>query len=83
MCQHLQLTPLFIMRFAPKSYVYDVYKSGGFTLLFENQFYPWGHGNLLEDARVRLGLKVHCPKDVQEGDIQRFVNWHEKHAKRP
>jgi hypothetical protein len=63
MCQHLQLTPLFIMRFAPKSYVYDVYKSGGFTLLFENQFYPWGHGNLLEDARVRLGLKVQGAPD--------------------
>lgn len=37
LCDHLHLTPLFIMRFAPKSYVHEVIQNGGFALLFENQ----------------------------------------------
>jgi hypothetical protein len=52
-CQHLGLTPLFIMRFAPKSYMYEIYSNGGFGLLFEEQIYPWGHSSLLNEVRVK------------------------------
>lgn len=76
MCQYLELTPLFIMRFAPKSYMFEIYQSGGFGLLFEEQIYPWGHGALLKQAKEQLLLKVQCPRDVKEGDIQRLLNWH-------
>ena len=82
-CQHLGLTPLFIMRFAPKSYMYEIYTNGGFGLLFEEQIYPWGHSALLSEVRKRLLLKVQCPRDVKEGDMQRFLNWHTKHIPRP
>jgi hypothetical protein len=78
LCKFLNVTPLFIMRFAPKSYMYEIYKSGGFGLLFEEQLYPWGHNALLNDVRERLRLKVQCPRDVREGDLQRFLNWHLK-----
>lgn len=78
LCHHLGVIPLFIMRFAPKSYTYEVVKAGGFVLLFEEQMYPWGHSNLLREARSVLGLKVGSPKDVKEGDIQRFFKWHTK-----
>ena len=77
-CQHLGLIPLFIMRFAPKSYIYEIIQSGGFGLLFEEQIYPWGHTALLNQAREHLLLKVQCPRDVKEGDIQRLLNWHTK-----
>ncbi len=76
LCKHLQVRPLFIMRFAPKSYMHEINKSGGFGLLFEEQMYPWGHGSLLSEVRDRLGLKVHCPRDVKEGDMQRLLNCH-------
>lgn len=79
LCQHLGVTPLFIMRFAPKSYMYEIQQSGGFGLLFEEQLYPWGHNLLLTEVRKHLGLKVQCPKDVKEGDMQRLVKWHLKH----
>ena len=75
-CQYLELIPLFIMRFAPKSYMYEIITSGGFGLLFEEQIYPWGHGALLNEARQQLLLKVQCPRDVKEGDMQRLLNWH-------
>ena len=80
-CQYLDLIPLFIMRFAPKSYMYEIIKSGGFGLLFEEQIYPWGHSALLKEAREHLLLKVQCPRDVREGDMQRLLNWHTKRPK--
>jgi len=67
------------MRFAPKSYNYEVIKSGGFVLLFEKQIYPMGHNALLSEVQDILGLKVHSPRDVEEATMQRLVNWHEKH----
>ena len=78
LAKHLGITPLFIMRFAPKSYIHEVIQGGGFVLLFEEQMYPWGHAPLLQDVRKTLGLKVSSPRDVRVGDIQRFEKWHLK-----
>lgn len=82
LCEFLELTPLFIMRSAPKSYMNDIIRKGGFGLLFEEQIYPWGHSSLLTEVRDRLGLKVQSPRDIKEGDMQRLVNWHEKRRHR-
>jgi hypothetical protein len=79
-CKHLGVRPLFIMRFAPKSYMHEINKSGGFGLLFEEQMYPWGHGSLLSEVQDRLGLKVHCPRDVKDGDMHRLIKWHERNV---
>lgn len=82
LCNHLGVTPLFIMRFAPKSYIYEVNQSNGFVLLFEQQIYPMGHNDLLAEVHERLGLKVHCPNEVPDGHMRRFLNWHaRRHAK--
>jgi hypothetical protein len=81
LCQNLNVKPLFIMRFAPKSYMFEIYQSGGFGLLFEEQIYPWGHASLLNEAKQHLGLKVQCPRDVKEGEMQRLLNWHHRGVK--
>lgn len=81
LCHYLDLTPLFIMRFAPKSYIHEIGKRGGFALLFEAQMYPFGHPALLAEVQKTLGLKVLSPRDVKDGDIQRFVRWHEKQGR--
>lgn len=62
LCKFLGLKPLFIMRFAPKSYMFEIFKSGGFGLLFEDQMYPWGHAALLKEVREKVGLKVSAPR---------------------
>jgi hypothetical protein len=82
LCKHLGVRPLFIMRFAPKSYMHEINKSGGFGLLFEEQMYPWGHASLLSEVRNRLGLKVHCPRDVKDGHMQRLLKWHQRNVGR-
>lgn len=78
LCHHLGLRPLFIMRFAPKSYIEEVRRAGGFTLLFEHQMYPLSHIKLMREVRSALNLKIDCPSDFQDGHIQRLRNWHDK-----
>ncbi len=41
LCRHLGIKPLFIMRWAPKSYVEVIRKAGGFGLLYETQLFPF------------------------------------------
>lgn len=78
LAKFLGVIPLLIMRFAPKSYIYEVIQEGGFVLLFEEQMYPLGHSALLREVRQLLGLKVASPKDVKDGDIQRLLKWHHR-----
>jgi len=78
MCRFLGLRPLFIMRFAPKAYMNDLGRAGGFGLLFKDQLYPFGNEALAEQVRAELRLPVHCPPMVPDGHVQRFVGWHRK-----
>jgi hypothetical protein len=78
MCHLLGLIPLFIMRFAPKVYNFDIIGAGGFSLLFKDQLYPFGNEALAERVRGELRLPVHCPATVPDGVVQRFASWHQK-----
>lgn len=63
MCETLHLRPLFIARWMPKSYVYELFQRGGFALLMKFQFYPFGSESLAATVRGRLKLPVDCPRD--------------------
>jgi hypothetical protein len=78
MCETLQLKPLFILRFAPTNYIELVRLSGGFTLIFEWQLYPFGYEALGKELRDTLGLKVDSPRTLAAGTVQRFLTWHLK-----
>ena len=76
MCDHLGLLPLFIARIMPKSYILEVIKSGGFALILGFQLYPHAHRELAQIVRNRLRLPVDCPASLQDGTLQRLLNWH-------
>ncbi len=78
MCETLHLRPLFIARWMPRSYVYELFKLGGFALLMKFQFYPFGSESLAAIVRERLKLPVDCPKRLADGTLQRLVNYHER-----
>ena len=69
-------TPMFIFRFAPKSYIHEVHQLGGFVLLFKDQMYPFGFADLARRVRTELHLPVACPTAVPDGHMQRFLKWH-------
>lgn len=78
MCRQLGLRPLFICRAFPKSYIHLINLAGGYGLLFRYQLYPFGLETLARRIRERLGMRVDCPVAIEDGTIQRLLNWHQK-----
>jgi len=79
MCKHLGLRPLFIVRMAPKSYVDLVEKEGGFTLIFKFQLYPFGQKAFANEVREQLRLPTDSPRRIEDGTVNRLLNWHLAH----
>jgi hypothetical protein len=78
MCAYFNVVPLFIMRYAPKSYNHLIYTNGGFALIFETQIYELGQVELVNKIKEIIGLPVICTKGIPDGIIDRFSNWHNK-----
>lgn len=80
MCKHLGITPLFIMRAGPKSYINEIWQEGGFTKIFEAHIFPFGFGSLVDEIRNELpGMPVDSPRDLPDTILNRFL---EAHARR-
>ena len=82
-CDALGLTPLFIVRMAPKSYIDLVRKRGGFTLVIKWQLYPFGHGELARRVRAQTGLPTDSPRAVADGTVERLLKWHSRRISNP
>lgn len=82
MCKELELIPLFVARFMPKTYVNDVYEAGGFCLLMKYQFYPFAHRDLARKVRATLNLPVDCPARLQDTTLDRLLRGHLKKLNR-
>jgi len=77
LCKFLGLRPLFILRSAPKNYIYEIRNSGGFTKIFDWHIYPYGMENLTESIRSEFpGLPAYCVNDLPDTIMRRFVQWH-------
>lgn len=79
MCNFLQIRPLFIMRYSPKTYNDMIIRAGGFVLLFKTQIYDLSQKKLVEKIKNTLGYDVDCPRAIPSGIIDRFEKWHNKH----
>jgi hypothetical protein len=83
MCGELKLKSLFIMRMAPKTYIHLINEAGGFALIFKYQLYPFGAEALAKRVKEEMShegmnFPVDCPRAIESGTIQRFLNWHLK-----
>jgi hypothetical protein len=81
-CRTLRVRPLFIARSMPKSYINDVFRAGGFSLVFGYQFYPHGYDHVAREVRDVLSLPVDTPARLADGTIARFVGWHDRNLAR-
>jgi hypothetical protein len=75
MCECLGLRPLFIMRWAPKSYINIMRERNGFGLLYEDQYFPPGHTTVVDNLKG-LYLPVNVVTATVPGVFERFVHWH-------
>lgn len=78
MCRHFGVRPLFIARMMPKSYINDVTKEEGFSLILKNQHYPLLADDLAKRVRGELGLPVGLIRELPDTTMRRFERWHEK-----
>lgn len=77
MCQFLGIRPFFVAREMPKSYIFEVYKRGGFALILKNQHYPMLANDLMVRVRQRLKLPVAMIRALPDTALHRFENWHQ------
>lgn len=61
--------------FHHKTWVEEVRKKGGFSIIMEWQLYPIGYESLAKEIKEELGLKVDTPRAIQDGTMQRFINY--------
>jgi hypothetical protein len=78
MCEHLNLVPLFVARFMPRTYMNEVVSAGGFSLLMKYQFYPFAHKAFAKAVRESLELPVDCPERLLDGTLNRLLSWHQR-----
>lgn len=78
LCDYLNIKPVFVVRMAPRTWVEEVRRRGGFTLILKYQLYPWGHRDLAKKVARELGLPVDAPRALYDGTMKRFVGWHAK-----
>jgi hypothetical protein len=78
MCEHFRVKPLFVLRYAPTTYINEIYKQGGYTMIFECQIYELSQIDLVNRIKHEIGLPVDSPKAIPDGILERFRVWHEK-----
>lgn len=76
LCEFLGITPMFVVRMMPKSWIKELVDRGGFALLFKYQLYPLTHRELARKVAEELGLPVSAPKAIEDGTMGRFFKWH-------
>ena len=82
MCKYLDVYPLFIMRYSPKTYNDMIIKAGGFALLFKAQIYDLSQKDLVDRIKKIIGYEVDCPRAIPTGIIDRFEKWHIRKAEK-
>lgn len=78
LCKHLGLTPMFVARMMPRSWIFELGENGGFALILKYQLYPPTHKALATRVAGELGLPVGSPRALNAGTMMRFVKWHTK-----
>lgn len=78
LCQRLGVTPVFVCRMLPRSWIFELKELGGFSLILKYQLYPWTHKDLAKRVKEELGLPVDAPRYLHEGTMNRFLKWHSK-----
>jgi hypothetical protein len=68
MCRAFGIRPLFILRYAPKSYINDIIRAGGYAMIFEWQLYPLGREALAQAIRTELPEGGHPSADSGRDD---------------
>ncbi|HEX6810530.1 MAG TPA: hypothetical protein VF384_02800 [Planctomycetota bacterium] len=76
--KHLGCVPLHVVRFLPKTWIFETITSGGFVLVFKWQLYHPAHQGLADRLAKELRLPVRVTSSFSGDDLARFLSWHAK-----
>lgn len=77
LCEFLGITPLLVVRYMPKTWLYRVQQAGGYVLMLKYQMYPLSHNDLARAVREELGLPIQAPTALWDSTVKRFTDWHD------
>lgn len=80
LCRFLGLRPVFVVRMAPKHWIYEVSKEGGFILILKYQLYPWTHVDLARKVAAAFNLPVDAPRAILDTTMNRFLSYHQRNV---
>jgi hypothetical protein len=72
MCLFFGIIPIFIVRYSPTVWNFEIYKKGGLVQIFEKQIYPPGRGRLVNRLREELNLPVLTSERVPDSIMERL-----------
>lgn len=78
LCKHLEIIPVFVVRMFPKSWIDEIRQKGYFSLIMKYQLYPRYLSDLAGRLKEEFGYPIGTPRRLEDGTIQRFMNWHNK-----
>lgn len=74
MCQFFGVVPVFILRYSPTVWNYEIFKRGGLVQLFEAQVFSPGRADLVSRLRDELELPVMVSRRIPDSIMERFDN---------
>ena len=80
LCHTLGVRSVFVVRMMPTIWISELFKAGGFALILKYQLYPKAQKELVGRIRAELELPVDTPRALEDGTMQRFLNWHNKNV---
>ena len=78
MCKFFGVVPVFILRYSPTVWNYEIFKSGGLVQLFEAQVFSPGRAELVNQLRDVLELPVMVSRKIPSSIMDRFEKLLEK-----
>jgi hypothetical protein len=78
LCEVVGVTPMFVVRYMPKTWFHRVQQAGGYVLMLKYQMYPLSHVELARAVREELGLPIQAPAALWDSTVQRFTSWHDR-----
>ncbi len=78
MCKFFGIIPIFIVRYSPTCWNYEIFEKGGLVQVFETQVFMPGRASLVNQLREELGLPVIISRRIPDSIMERLNKTLEK-----
>lgn len=77
-CPFLGILPMCVFRFAPKFYINELNKTGGFGFVFKRKVFPYGQESKIQQIWNDTLLPIEVSDNLSEKNKKNFLKWHDE-----